>query len=63
MGILDSNRPALDSLDAIGRVAELEYVARHALDGEVLVDAADDLVLGLEEHLIVGGIGNRAAGR
>ena len=53
---------ALDPLDAIGGVAELEHVARHALDGKILVDGADDVVLGLEQHLIVGGVGDRAAG-
>ena len=62
LGVLDAHRAALDALDAIGRVAELEDVARHALDGEILVDAADDVVLGLEQHLIVGGVGDGAAG-
>ena len=38
-GILDAHHAALDAQDAIGVVAELEDVARHALDGEVLVDA------------------------
>ena len=60
--VLDPHRPALDPQDAIGRVAELEDVAGQALDGEILVDRADDLVLRLEHHLVVGGVGNRAAG-
>ena len=62
VGVLDPDRPALDPLNAIGRVAELEDVARHALDGEILVDGADDLILRLEQDLVVGGVGNRAAG-
>ena len=37
--VLDPDRPALDPPDAVGGVAELEDVAGHALDGEVLVDA------------------------
>ncbi len=59
--VLDPDDPALDPLDAIGRVAELEHVARHALDGEILVDGPDDGVLGLEQHLVVGGVGDRSA--
>ena len=31
------------------------------LDGKVLVDAADRLVLGFQHHLVVGGVRNRAA--
>ena len=62
LGVLHADRPALDALNAIGRVAELENVARHALDGEILVHRADGLVLGLEQHLVVGGVGDRAAG-
>ena len=60
--VLDPDGPALDPLDAIGGVAELEDVACHALDGEILVDRADDMVLGLQHHLVVGGVGDRAAG-
>ena len=60
--VLDPDGSALDPLDAIGGVAELEHVARHALDGEILVDGADDGVLGLEQHLVVGGVGDRPAG-
>ena len=42
-GVLDPHRPALDALNALGRVAELKDVARHALDGEILVHRADDV--------------------
>ncbi len=58
---LDPDDAALDALDAIGGVAELEHVAREALDGEILVDRADDEVFRLEQHLIVGGVGDGAA--
>ncbi len=60
--VLDPDGPALDPLDAVGGVAELEHVARHALDGEILVDGPDDVIVGLEQHLVVGGVGNRPAG-
>ena len=40
--------PARDLHDPPRRVAELEDVAGHALDGEVLVERADERVLGLE---------------
>src|SRR5690348_17083139 len=46
--VLDAHRAALDANDAIGGVAELEDVALQALDGEILVDRADDLALRLE---------------
>ena len=59
--ILDAHDAALDALDAIRRVAELEHVTREALDREVLVDRADEMVLRFEDHLVVGGVGNRAA--
>ena len=59
--VLHPHRPALDPQDAIGGVAELEDVALQALDSEVLVDAADDVVLRLQQHLIVGRVGDRAA--
>ena len=62
LGVFHPDRPALDPLNAIGGIAELENVARHALDGEILVHRADGLVLGLEQHLVVGGVGDRAAG-
>ena len=61
LGVLDPDGPALDPLDAVGGVAELKDVAGHALDREILVDRADDLILRLEQHLVVGGVGNRAA--
>src|SRR5260370_21470438 len=43
-------------------MAGLEDVAAHALDRKVLVDRADDLILGLEQHLIVGIVRDRTAG-
>ena len=59
--VLDPHRAALDAQDAVGGVAELEDVAGHALDGEVLVDRADDLALRLQQHLVVGVVGDGAA--
>ena len=43
------------------RVAELKDVAGVALDGEVLVERADERVFGLEHDAIVRNFGNRAA--
>ncbi len=63
MGVLDADDAALDAQDAIGGIAELEDVACRALDGEVFIDGADDLRLRFEQHLVVGIIGDRAAGR
>ena len=62
MRVLDPDDAALDAQDAIGGVAELEDVAGHALDREILVHGADELVLGLQEHLVVGVVRDRAAG-
>src|SRR5437870_3072378 len=61
LGVLDPHRAALDAADAIGGVAELEDVAGEALDREILVDRADDLVFRLEQYLVVGIVGDRAA--
>ncbi len=62
MGILDPHDAALDALDAIALVAELEDVAGHALDREILIHRADEMVLGLEQHLIVRIVRDGAAG-
>ncbi|MCY1350371.1 hypothetical protein D9M69_366010 [compost metagenome] len=62
VGILDAHPPRLDAQDAVGLVAELEHVAGQALDGEILVDRADALPLGFEQHRVVAGLGNGAAG-
>ena len=60
--ILDAHAARLDAPDPVRRVAELEDVAGEALDGEVLVDGADELAGGLEHDVVVGVVGNRAAG-
>ena len=60
--VLDAHGAALDALDAIGGVAELEDVAGHALDREILVDRADDLIFRFEQYLIIGIVGDRPAG-
>ena len=62
MGVLDAHHAALDAQDAVALVAELEDVAGHALDREILVHGADDVVLRLEQHLVVGVVGDGAAG-
>src|SRR5439155_8760858 len=62
-GVLDVYAPGPDAPDAPGAVAEEEDVARHALDGEVLVDGADLQSLRLLHHLVVGSVGNGASAR
>src|SRR5262249_21644045 len=42
-------------------VAQLKDVARHALDGEVLVERADERLLRLEDDAVVGHFWNRTA--
>ncbi len=59
--VLDPHLAPLHAQNAIGRVAELEDVARHALDGEVLVERADARADGLEHHLVVGVVRDGAA--
>ena len=60
--VLDADGAALDAEDPVRSVAELEYVAGEALDREVFVHRPDRLALRLEDHGVVGGIGDRAAG-
>ena len=60
--ILDAHDPALDALDPVALVAELEDVAGEALDREILIHGPDEMVLGFEQHLIVGIVGDGAAG-
>ena len=60
--VRDADDAGLDPDDAPRRVAELEDVAAVGLDGPVLVDGPDERAFRLEPHLVVGGVGNRAAG-
>ncbi len=61
--VLHPHDAALDAPDAIAGVAELEHVAGQALDREILVDAADHEAFRFQNDLVVGGIGDGAAGR
>src|SRR5436189_143790 len=54
----DPHLARLDLANEIGGVAELEDVARHALDREVLVERADERVGGLEHHPVVADVGD-----
>src|SRR6478735_6679697 len=51
----------LDLQHAVAGIAQLEDVARHALDGEILVDRADHRRLRLEHDRVVAGVRDRAA--
>ena len=59
--ILHADRAALDAQDAPRRVAELEDVAGQALDREILVERAETGPVGLQHHVVVGVVGDRAA--
>ena len=61
LGVFDAHAAGFHAQDAIRGVAELEDVAREALDGEVLVERADEDAGRLEDHLVVGVVGNGAA--
>src|SRR5207249_1936503 len=57
-----------DSYDAVAYpqnaprgVAELEHVARQRFDGEVLVQRADEVTFGLEDHSVIEYFRDRAA--
>ncbi len=60
--VLDPHLAALDLEHAVGGVAELEDVAGHRLDREVLVDRADEGAGRLQHHPVVGVVGDGAAG-
>ncbi len=60
---LDAHLAHLDAADAPRRVAEQEDVARHRLDGEVLVERADERALGLEHDVVAREVGDGAARR
>ena len=60
-GILDEDLAGVHLEDSIGGVAELEDVARHALEGEVLVQRADKEFAGQQHDVEVELVGNRAA--
>src|SRR4029077_3118221 len=62
MRIFDPNDPALDALDPVALVAKLEDVAGKALDREILIHGPDEVILGFEQHLIIGVVGYGTAG-
>ena len=57
----DPNHARLDPQNLVRHVAELEDVACHALDREVLVQRTDAKALGLEAHLVVEVVWNGPA--
>ncbi len=61
MGVFHPHLAGIDALDAVRRVPELEHVAGQALDREVFVHGADRNALRLEQHRIVGIVGDGAA--
>src|SRR2546422_605848 len=63
LGVDDAHLARLDFLDQIGPVAQLEDVARHTLDGEILVERSDEGLRRLEDHPVVADVRNRPARR
>jgi hypothetical protein len=63
LGIDDADDAVFDAADPPAVGPEQEDVAGKALDGEVLVDRPDDRPLGLEDHRVLAGVGNRPARR
>ena len=62
-GVAHAHDAGLDPPDLPRVRAEQEDVARHRLDGPVLVDGADEGVVGLGDHAVVADLGDRAARR
>src|SRR5256885_13632300 len=63
MSVFDADRAGVDSQNSPGRVAQLKYVPRHALDREVFVDRAEERFARLEYDAIIGIVRNRTTGR
>ena len=62
MRILDADPALLHAQDAVGHISQLEDITLQTLDREILVHRADELRLRLENDLIVGVVGDGAAG-
>src|SRR5438309_3018943 len=63
MSVFDADCAGVDSQNSPGRVAQLKYVPRHALDRKVFVDRAEECFARLEYDAIIGIVRNRATGR
>jgi hypothetical protein len=63
LGVDHAHDARLDAADPPRGAAEEEHVPLHALDRPVLVDRADRGVVGIRDDPVVGGLGDRAAGR
>ena len=59
--VFHAHLAAFHPQDAVRLVAELEDVAGDRLDREILVHAADAQALRFQHHVVIGGVGNRAA--
>ena len=61
LGVLHADLALLHAQDAPGVVPQLHDVPGRALDGEVLVQRADEGLRGLHDHVVVELVGNRPA--
>ena len=61
LSVGDAHRAVADAQDAPRGIAELEHVTRQRFDREVLVQRAEEMALGLEQHAVVEDLRNRSA--
>ena len=62
MRIFDTHNAALDALDPVALIAKLEDISGETLDREILIHGPDEMVLGFEQHLVVGIVRDGAPG-
>ncbi len=61
LGIVDPNFAGADPANPPGAIAEQKNIAGETFDGKIFVDFPDESFRGEFHHIVVGGIGNRAA--
>ena len=62
MSVLDANGPGVDPQNPPRRIAQLENIPRHALDGEIFIDGAQERLARFKHNAIIGVVRDRAAG-
>ena len=61
MCILDKHPALFDLQHAVGKIAELKDITRHAFKRKVFIQAADEQAFGLQDDIVIKLVGNRAA--
>jgi hypothetical protein len=62
MCVRNCDNAALDALNPVALIAKLEDISGETLDREILIHGPDEMVLGFEQHLIVGIVRDGAPG-